>query len=140
MTKRANLSADGPAIAKAGYDIDTASLSQMAFSPSMVSMRLRETGIVTPTNWSGSAFDHLYKRAIVYFSHTYTKPPLVFFVERISDTETDQSPFMLVGADYVGARHMTYTYVDRAEFYVNIAFGAGGYPIKYFVFDNTIED
>lgn len=138
MNKRARLDRNGPAIAKAGYDIDTATLAQMAFIPSFAAWRLRETGITTATTYSGG-FSAYYRRAAVTLSPAYERPPLAFMVIRISETETIQA----VGYNQSGGtlpRMMVMSYTDRVEFYIRDLSSTPTYILKYFIFENTLED
>lgn len=145
---RARLDASGPKIAKAGYDIDTASPANMNFDTGMVALRLRYTGIVTCAAYTGDTYASLYDRAIVTFPTPFSKPPLVLFAGRLSDTESNQTPFVVTGpqpggwtkSNLPGAYMVISSETGCTIFRRKVISGYTPQTVKYFVFANTLED
>src|SRR5690554_6459909 len=77
---RARISAAGIAIAKPGYDVDTASLANMAFSPQFSAYRVFTTGAVFC-----APFTEFYNRGLVNYGKTFPAPPFVFVAGVNSD-------------------------------------------------------
>lgn len=73
---RARLDKNGPKIAKAGYNVDTAPLQHMIFDPKYVAARIYQQVTVTPVVFSGF-LDHAYLRAVHSFGKTFATPPIV---------------------------------------------------------------
>lgn len=144
---RARLSKDGIEIAKAGYDVDTATLPQMAFSSSMVAMRLALTGTVTVVDYSG-AFSGEYRRGIVTFPTAFSKPPIVMVAGLRGDGSTDQTTFAMYSfsdqnaTGWIRPIYHVVTATTNFELYVMKAafFAVRPTTWRYFVFQNTLED
>lgn len=148
---RARLSVRGPQIAMPGYDVDTAPMSKMVFTPDAVAMRLRFTGIVSVAAFSGF-MDNYYYRGIGYFPELLDRLPIILVAGINSDGSVEQRPFMYGRAESASMRVTpsteVRTFLDRVEIYVLARSGPG--PIapvlptpatwKYFVFENTLED
>lgn len=148
---RTRLSVAGPQIALPGYDVDTAPLEKMAFSPSFVAMRLALSGTVTVGPFSGH-FDDRYYRGIVTFPSVFPQPPLVMVAGLNPDGTSQQSPiYRSVRASIsLVDRAMPWseirTYTDRFELAILMRQGGDPSPYddrplnwRYFVFENTLD-
>lgn len=148
---RVRIDANGVAIAKAGYDVDTAPLSKMNFSPLFVSMQLVSKGIVTVADYSGfmSAY---YRRAIVTFASAFSKPPIVLAAGQMADGAVDITNIVGTFAsdqNNISGHEPIYqiiTSITQFELYVNKTTWANTSPgarpadWRYWVFRNTVED
>lgn len=149
---RARLSANGPEIAAPGYDVDTAPLRNMIFSPWMVAMRLALSGTVGVTSFTGYMDDYYY-RGIVNFPEPFVRPPLVMVAGLNPDGSSQQS-MSVSGITSASGGSSTLrivpgveirTFADRFELYVLVRNGPA-LPIvdrpanwRYFVFQNTLD-
>lgn len=144
---RARINKNGIAIAKAGYDVDTASIENMAFSPQFGMMRLAMTGTVDVVDFTGYMSD-MYRRAIVVFPTAAPRPPLVMVCGLFADGSTDQTVAVVrVASDQSGRAWQKPAYEIRTtatqfELYVN----KEGSPLptrpttwRYWVFHNTLD-
>lgn len=149
-TTRMRLSEAGPEIAKPGYDVDTAAIGNMVFSPSLVAMRIALTGTVTPTTFSG-ALDDWYYKGTVTFATAFVRPPIVMVAGLSSDGTTQQGLyyFSVVSGDSGTASfcpvYQIDTYVDHFDLFTykrNIT--GSTFPIaatwRYWVFQNTLDE
>lgn len=144
---RARLSRSGIDIAKAGHDVDTATIENMQFSSSMVAMRLALTGIVTVGSYTGDMSD-LYWRGQVSFPTAFPRPPVVMAAGLYSDGSTDQTPIAVISASDQSQRawvHPIYSIVTKTtgfDLYVTrpgTSFGDRPLNWRYFVFHNTLD-
>ncbi|MBB6011865.1 hypothetical protein HNR59_001210 [Aquamicrobium lusatiense] len=148
---RMRLSSAGPEIALPGYDVDTAPLEKMAFSPSFVAMRLALSGTVTVGPFSGLLSVYGYQ-GVVTFPTPFVRPPIVMVAGLNSDGTTQQSPFVrniragVSGVDRVMPWSEIRTYRDRFELFVLMRQGSDPTPYedrplnwRYFVFENTLD-
>ena len=87
---RVRIDGNGISIAKAGYDVDTAPIGKMNFSPLFSAMQVLLKGSVTVAGYSGYLSDR-YKRAAVTFPTALSKPPIVMVAGQNSDGSTDQT-------------------------------------------------
>lgn len=148
---RMRLDPSGFKIAKAGFDVDTASLANMIFTTDLAGMQLRQTGVVTVAAYSGY-LDTSYRRAVVNFGTTYAQPPLVLAAGIVSSTESDQFPWYWESYTAGGPAiqlpwYSIETYTNRFELYVlNYRDGfpdRKGSPAtqwRYFVFAHALSD
>ncbi|RAZ75846.1 hypothetical protein [Mesorhizobium atlanticum] len=146
---RVRIDKNGIAIAKEGYDVDTAPLSKMQFSPLFGAMRLAMKGMVTVADYSGYMSD-IYRRAIVVFPTAFPKPPIVMVAGQRSDGSTDQTVLLGTAASDQSNRawhepvYQIVTSTTQFEFYLDKSTW-GNNPSRtlnwrYWVFRNTIED
>lgn len=147
---RARLSVLGPQIAVAGYDVDTAPMSKMVFTSDAVAMRLRFTGTLSVSAFSGFMDDYYYQ-GVGYFPETLTRLPIVLVAGINADGSVEQRPFMYGRAESASMRVTpsveVRTYLDRVEISVLVRYGPAPHaPIlphpptwKYFVFENTLD-
>ena len=148
---RTRLSTKGPQIALPGYDVDTAPLSKMAFTPEAVAMRLLHTGTVSVTPFAGY-MDNYYYRAIGYFPQPLLRLPIVLVAGINPDGSVEQRPFMYGRAESSTMRVVpsveVRTFLDRVEIYVLVRNGPRPdlVPVtrhppvwRYFIFQNTLE-
>lgn len=144
---RARLSKEGPIIAKAGFDVDTADLKDMLFSPSFVATRLALSGTVTTSSYSGS-MSSFYRRAIFTYDTPFLFPPFLLFAGINDDGTAHFCPFVT----YVNPAASPGTYSifpsieyrsfrDRFELYVCVKDSPTYVPTswRYFVFYNGLE-
>lgn len=148
---RVRIDQNGIAIAKPGFDVDSAPLAKMNFSPLFVSMQLIMKGKVTVADYSGYMAD-TYKRAIVTYPQVFTKPPLVLAAGQRSDGGVDLTNIVItVASNQNGfAQHLPayqlVMMVNGFELYVNkvadynTAPGTRPSDWRYWVFRNTLED
>lgn len=147
---RVRIDENGIAIAKEGYDVDTAPLAKMNFSPQFVAMRLAMKGMVTVANYTGY-MDAYYKRAIVTFPSAFPKPPLVLAAGQMADGGVDMTPIVgTFASDQSGIAghepiYQIITSTTGFELYViksSWANQALARPAnwRYWVFRNTVED
>lgn len=150
---RARLSSDGPEIAAPGYDVDTAPLRNIIFSPSMVAMRIALNGTVSVSSFTGY-MDNYYYRGVITFPEPFVRPPLVMVAGLNPDGSSQQS-MSVSGITSASGGSSTLrivpgveirTFADRFELYVLVRNGPE-LPIvnrptnwRYFVFQNTLED
>lgn len=148
---RARISKDGVAVAKQGFDVDTADFKDMILSPEHVAMRIVMTGYVTVAPFTGYLSGFM-DRAIVTYPPTngFNNPPVVFASGVIDEDNADQSQFYYTNDAFVGGpfemipRFYVESYTDRFELYVvKNLHAAWGLDItrtwKYFVFANTLD-
>lgn len=142
---RARLSRNGPQLAKPGYNVDTASLANMAFSPNLVAMRLALTGtFVAGGHSDGSPFSAYYKATKV-FDTPFPEPPFVMVAGIGGDGTSYQAPYVINSAGggvlEVTPHYVLYTYTSQIDLYV-MQWSAGGVILpttwRYFVFQNTL--
>ncbi|RVC71284.1 hypothetical protein EN759_00270 [Mesorhizobium sp. M00.F.Ca.ET.038.03.1.1] len=141
------MSKDGIVIAKAGYDVDTAPLSKIQFSPQFIALRLALKGLVTVADYTGF-MDDRYRRAIVVFDNAFPKPPLVMVAGQRSDGSTDQTNALLsIGSDQSNRAwhepvYQIVTSATQFELYVNKVSTNNSRTLnwRYWVFRNSIED
>ena len=146
---RVRIDKNGIAIAKEGYDVDTAPLSKIQFSPLYVSMQLLVKGIVTVANYTGY-MDDLYRRAIVTFPAALAKPPIVMVAGQNGDGTTDQTTIVGTAASDQSGKawyepvYQIITSTTQFELYVNKSVWGGNssrtLDWRYWVFRNTVED
>ncbi len=141
------ISKNGIEIAKPGFDVDTSTPEQMAFSSMLPAMRLAKTGVVTATRYGSSGMAARYARATVTYDTPFPKAPFVLAAGVISATESDQKPFMPASLGY--AKWTWYSiesHPDRFELYLYDRDSVGGTvsrptrTYRYFVFHNTLDD
>lgn len=144
---RARLSVNGPELAMEGYDVDTAPLEKMLFSPAYVAMRVAKTGVVTPGSYTGDMDDY-YKRSVVEFDNAFPAPPIVLVAGINIDGSTDQSPvvYSVTSGQNGWARSLPLyeirTFTSRFELYVLAARSNIRTPPsdwRYWVFQNTLD-
>lgn len=87
---RARIDRNGIAIARAGYDVDTAPMEHMLFSPQFTSLRLAYTGVTTVAPFGGQLSEQYY-RSEVWFPAPLLAIPIVLVANIINENETDQS-------------------------------------------------
>lgn len=146
---RVRIDETGIAIAKAGYDVDTAPLNKMNFSPAFVAMQLVLKGIVTVANYTGY-MDSYYKRATVTFPSAFAKPPIVMAAGQFADGSVDITNIVgtfasdssgIAGNEPVYQIITSTTgfelYVNKSSYFQNPARPADW---RYWVFRNTVED
>lgn len=90
---RARIDRNGIAIAKAGFDVDTASPAEMTFHPSFVAARLFMRGTLAVGNYTGTG-DNIYRRGTVSFGKTFARPPVVIVGGVRSDGGLTMTPFL----------------------------------------------
>lgn len=73
---RAKIDINGPAIAKAGHHVESASLQNMLFDPQFVAARVFDQVTLTPVSFTGFLSDY-YKRATHSYGKTFSTPPIV---------------------------------------------------------------
>lgn len=142
---RARLSANGIDLAKPGFDVDTAGITDMQFSSALVAARIAKTGVATPVDYTGF-YDEAYKRAIVYLDEPAPHPPLVLVAGLRPDGTTEQAPLVSFFISSGVAHHRPFyeirTFTDRFELYVLQVRGTiNPAPVnwRYWVFYNTID-
>lgn len=142
---RGRLSRNGLALAKVGYDIDTAPLAGMAFSPQLVAKRLAMSdSIVVGPHSDGAPFTSYYKATKVYDAG-FPEPPEVKVAGINGDGTSDQAPYVVNyagnGQLWVLPYYVVYSYVDRFDLYVlrEADRYVGPLTWKYFVFHNTLS-
>ena len=142
---RARISVRGPELAEAGYDVDTATLDHMLFSPDYVAMRVALTGTVVPASYTGDMDDYYY-RSVVTFDAAFPAPPLVLVAGLYADGSTDQSPVLYTAVSGSTAvilpLYEIRTFTDRFELYVltsgsNLRTQPDSW--RYWVFQNTLD-
>lgn len=141
------ISSNGIEIAKPGFDVDTSTPDQMAFSSMLPAMRLAATGVVTATRYGSTGMAARYARAIVTYDTPFPKAPFVLAAGVISATESDQKPFMPASIGF--AKWTWYSiesHPDRFELYLYDRDVVGNTvprptrTYRYFVFHNTLDD
>lgn len=146
-TLEARVSNAGIEIAKPGFDIRTASLANMAFSPNLVAMRLAlDPGtVVAGPHSDGAPFTAYYKATLV-FPAAFPEPPFVMVAGIGGDGTSYQAPYVINTAGGgildVTPHYALYTYADHFDLYV-MQWSAGGVILptswRYFVFQNTLS-
>lgn len=142
---RARLSRRGPQLAKYGYNVDTAPIANMAFSPDLVAMRLAETGTLTAAAHSDGAPFTAYYKATKVFASAFPEPPFVMVAGIGGDGTSYQAPYVINtaggGVLEVTPHYVLYTYTSYFDLYV-MQWSAGGVNLpttwRYFVFQNTL--
>ncbi|RWE78801.1 hypothetical protein [Mesorhizobium sp.] len=146
---RVRIDENGIAIAKPSYDVDTAPLSKMSFSPQFVAMQLVMKGLVTVADYSGY-MSGSYRRAVVTFPMPFLKPPIVLAAGQFADGGVDITA--ITGAyasdqnNVAGYEPIYQTVISTTgfELYVIKASWAQNptRPLdwRYWVFRNTLED
>ncbi|WP_144223596.1 hypothetical protein [Mesorhizobium amorphae] len=135
----------GIEIAKPGYDIRTASLANMAFSPNLVAMRVALEGTITAVPHSEGAPYTAYYKATKVFPTPFPDPPYALVAGIGSDGTSYQAPFVIntAGGGFleVTPHFELNTYADRIDLYV-MQWSAGGVLLpttwKYWIFQNTL--
>lgn len=152
-TTRMRLSEQGPQIAKSGYDVDTASIADMVFSPSLVALRIALTGTITPTTFSSGVLNSWYYKATVTFAEAFVRPPIVMAVGLLDDGTTIQGVGVasIISHDSGNAKVLPYwqidTYVDHFDLFTMRHNDSGWtnahYPVantwRYWVLQNTLD-
>lgn len=144
---RARISRNGVQLAKQGFDVDTAPLNQMIISPLFPTMRVIQSGYVTVADYSGYGSAY-HRRAVVSFTSTLSRPPIVLVSGVIDSNTSDQSPYYYIVQDGSGGfdlvtHYSIDTYTNRFELYVGKVGSTflNNIPLtwKYFVFGNTLD-
>jgi hypothetical protein len=147
------LSEAGPEIAKAGFDVDTAAIGNMVFSPSLVALRIALTGTVTPTTFSSGVLNSWYYKGTVTFPAAFARPPIVMVVGLETDGTTQQGLFsdLLISSQSGNAKVLPYwqidTYADHFDLFTmrhNDGSWKEQFPVcatwRYWVFRNTLDE
>jgi hypothetical protein len=146
------LSEAGPEIAKPGYDVDTAAIGNMVFSPSLVALRIALTGVITPTTFSSGVLNTWYYKGTVTFPTPFVRPPLVMVVGLETDGTTQQGCFFdgIISGQSGDAKMLPYwqidTYTDHFDLFTmrhNDSNWNEHFPVcadwRYWVFQNTLD-
>jgi hypothetical protein len=146
------LSEAGPEIAKSGYDVDTASIANMVFSPSLVAARIALTGTVTPTTFSSGTLHDWYYKATVTFPIEFPRPPLVMVAGLEGDGTTQQGNFygVIINSQSGDAKVLPWyeidAYTDHFDLFTmrhNDSDWNESFPVcadwRYWVFQNTLD-
>lgn len=148
---RVRLSKDELKIAKAGYNVDTATPEQMIFSSDSPALRLYSTGTVTLAPYSGPMSSRFNRAVVNYPSPSpFSKPPLVLAAGIINSTTTEQGPFLAPSgvSSVAWANYSIASFTNRFEIY-GYSYNVDGSPVtpsrptstyRYFVFHNTMDD
>jgi hypothetical protein len=147
------ISEEGPKIAKSGYDVDTAEIGNMVFSPSLVAMRIALTGTVTPTTFSSGVLNDWYYKATVTFPQPFARPPIVMVAGLETDGTTQQGLFYanIVSGQAGNAKVLPWwqidTYADHFDLFTmrhNDSNWNESFPVcadwRYWVFQNTLDE
>jgi hypothetical protein len=145
------LSENGPEIAKPGYDVDTASIENMMFSPSLVAARIALTGTVTPTTFSSGVLNDWYYKGTVTFPTPFVRPPAVIVAGLETDGTTQQGIFFTSITGGGTSRVLPWweidTYVDHFDLYTmrhNDSDWDEVFPVcadwRYWVLWNTLDE
>lgn len=147
---RIRINKNGIAIAKQGFDVDTAAPANMLFSSAGIAARVYETGLTTVSSYSGKASDR-YKRSRVNFSKAFAAPPPVFVAGLLSGGGADINPLRqsVTGSGY-SRQHPIYSLeIDKTGFYLYVAnyvdsgtliYGSLATTWRWWVLDCVLED
>lgn len=144
---RGRLSRNGIALAKVGYDVDTAPLTGMQFSPQLVAKRLAYDGtVVVGAHSDGVPFSSYYKATKVHDpQYQFPDPPEVRVAGINGDGTSDLAPYVINyagnGQLWVLPYFVIYSYIDRFDLYVlrEADRYVGPLTWKFFVFHNTLS-
>lgn len=146
-TLEARISNAGIEIAKPGYDVRTAALANMVFSPNLVAMRVAFEGTFTAGPHSEGNPYAAYYKATKYFDTPFPNdPPYALAAGIGGDGTSYQAPFVINSAGgntlEVTPHFELNTYTDRIELYV-MQWTAGGVILpltwKFFILQNTLS-
>lgn len=148
-TTRMRLSEAGPQIAKSGFDVDTAAISNMVFSPSLLAMRIALRGTVTPTTFSSGVLNDWYYKGTVTFPTAFSQPPIVMVAGLEADGTTQQGMFYVrqvsSGTAILAPYWQIDTYTDHFDLFTmrHNAWSGETFPVcatwKYWVLQNTLD-
>lgn len=148
---RIRVNKNGIAIAKPGYDVDTAAPGNMLFSSDGIAARVYQTGLTTVSGYSGKGSDR-YRRSRVTFSKTFSAPPPTFAAGLLSDGGADINPTRLnIVGNTFARKHPVYSLeIDRTGFWLYVAnfssdelgfrYGSQATTWRWWVLDCVLED
>ena len=146
-TTRMRISEEGPQIAKSGFDVDTASIANMVFSPSLVALRVALTGTVSVSSFSG-LLSSRYLKGTVTFPTSFARPPIVMVAAILDDGTTQQGLWaeysISGGTALVMPTYQIDTYTDHFDLFAYKSDGSFDWlPLsdtwRYWVFQNTLD-
>lgn len=146
---RIRINKNGIAIARAGYDVDTASPANMLFTSDGIAARVYQTGLTTVTGYSGKGSDR-YRRSRVNFGKTFSSPPPTFAAGLLADGGADINPsFYNITGNNFSRQHPTYSLeIDTTGFWLYVCnysdtgnlYGSKATTWRWWVLDCVLED
>lgn len=139
---RIRISNRGIDIAKAGYDVETASPENMAFSSEFVAMRVLSSGYVTAVPYSG-AFSDRYRLGVVTYPQPYASPPVVMVAGMPVSGVSQQTAGNIyaipvtAGTAWLLPHYMVASYTNRFELYLLTDY-TENFTWKYWLFGNQL--